>query len=384
MQLYQEKSPIDGQALLQFVALLQASANATTFANFSRGYPGHFDPVSDVYFFVPGGAVQPRTTIVIDGARKNLLVLLNGMENFDKVPACIAGWQDPYHASVDGSLYPFETAANLIAPGINAFCNQGTLDSCIIAGHSYGGAVAPWLAAKLTQVRPTTDLKLYTFGAPKNTEVGTFRNDIVDATRRLMIGGDPVPCLPLGTGNASNIWALQGVPTARQWARWKHHSTGLLFGTGFTVPLQADYPPYADSWTLVFSFGGWCTGSNAFGNVNHSLDAYYRQMVNVPDAPRVTAAPVTGRGHTPAPPMSTVALVEQRIVAQQQMGNVVINDPSEAAKQIAANVKTVRGVRYRGLQISGVQTVLYGDDVVTVVPTRRARRALVRRLNLTL
>lgn len=381
MNLYFETSPIDGRVHQQNISILMAGAVGNTLATFSAQYPGVFAP-TDIYSFLPGTPVNPRTTIVWDPVNvKNLLIVCNGMESGDKVPALISGWSQNQPSA--NPVYPFEVAAQSIAlavpnPGAGSGYNNIT-----IIGHSYGGAVAHFLARYIPGIASYTNVKIYTYGAPKPMPFASRAGLREINFRRVFLATDPVPCLPLGPDDASNVWSLFGVPTARNWARWRQMVTGLIFGTGLVTLTEAGNPPYADSWRFVLSMASWITGTNAFGNANHSLAAYYTAMVAVPAVTIPNPHPITAPERAPVPP-TTLRLQENANLAQAQQAGTIAVDPHGAARGIASGIPLVPGLRYHGQKRGADQVVIYNGNIIAYTKNRRARRALVRQLNKTL
>jgi pimeloyl-ACP methyl ester carboxylesterase len=380
MQLRQEESPVDGTVHQQNISLLLSASTATTQTAFGNGYPGFYSP-GDNYTYVASGITNPRATIIWDEAVQNIVIILNGMQNFDKVQQLIIGWADPSAAGTSVYCYPFENGAVALLNSIPVKPPGFNWQSVTIIGHSYGGAVAPWLAYHMNGISSNTNLKIYTYGAPKPSVNQIFGEQIVTNTRRVFQASDPVPCMPLGNGDASNVWAIQGVPTARAWARWRQYCSGLMAYPVLDGLAPADNPPYADNWSFFFSFASWVTGLNCFGAANHSLTSYYTAMLQVPAPPAPSRQPATG-GPPPQPhSLSAVQIESRQAVAQAQLATVVASNPNGASLQAAANIPQVAGARFYGRRVNGVQTVLYNGEVVTTVGTLRVRRAVVRQMN---
>jgi hypothetical protein len=378
VHLYYEQSPIDGRVHQQNVALLQAALIGVNLPSFSAQYPGTFEP-SDQYALTPGGSLLPRMTVIQSGTSSELLIVLNGMQAYDKVAAVVTGWSDPSFNN-DGSIYPYETAAILLA---RVLPNNGPgfrWGNVTIIGHSYGGAVAMHLAELVPGVGENTDLKIYTYGAPKHTVRANHGGQFVTDTRRVFLATDPVPCMPLGPSDASNIWALFGVPTARSWARWRHNSSGLIFGTGYVTLQPAPNPPYQDSWSLYFSLAGWVTGTNCFGNAKHTLSEYYAAMVSVPLVTVATQSPETVSANNPIAVHSAV-YAQNREAAEVQIGNTVAANPSAAVIGILSGTPQIPGQRFYGRRVGTEQRIYYDGEIVSFARTLRQRRSLVRALN---
>jgi pimeloyl-ACP methyl ester carboxylesterase len=379
MNLRPEVSPIDGVLHAENVQILQGCSAATTMAGLRQRCPGLFRD-DDLYDVVNSSSLLPKTTIIRNQSQRAILYVLNGMVNYDKVQACLDGWDNP-NIGGNGLTYPYETAARDLLYTTYVPGGNPSWLSVRIIGHSYGGAVAPYLASRLSYVRQETDMKIYTYGAPKPSTNLHWRGAITNNTRRVFLIGDPVPLLPLNYQDMASLWALVGVPLARRWSEWNQLCTGLTV-TDQAQMVVSEYPRRDDSPFRFSTLAAWLTGVRAFGADTHSLDAYYRAMAVVPAVTQYNPAPTTERIRGQSAYVTTQEIERTRVIQQIQMGNETAADPIAAVASIQQNVVLLKGVKYHGARWGGVHAIYYNDDIVGVTRTLRLRRAIVRRLNM--
>lgn len=379
MNLPPEISPTDGAMHLRNIYNLIAADQSTNFNQFIS-FAQTYASLSDDWGFTPSSGVTPKTVWLQDAVYNDICVFLLGMVNFDKVSQCLTGWSN--NPATNGlSVYPYQDAAQAITAILpfSTIVGQPWRNVTII-GHSYGGAVAPFVASLLRNVASSTNIRIYTYGAPKTSPGFVFPNKLVTATRRVFNQADPVPTLPLGPGDTSNVWAFTGVPTARAWARWSQYCRGLTNSTGFAL-VPADNPVFVSSWGLILSLASWMTGAECFGNPNHSLAAYSQLFQQVPDAIVPSAQPITtpepSRGHTLSGQNASVLVA----TAQAQQASLVAANPADAVAGVQSGVPVVPGQRFVGRKYGRRHAVLYGGEVILWVQTERVQKAVVRRLN---
>lgn len=142
---------------------------------------------------------QPSATIpagVIGQVGATAVVWITGTTNFQQLVV-----QAFYFATgpINQGLYSasalYEAAANAIAAEINA-AGAGTATRIVLAGHSYGGAVAMVLAAKMLIANPGRRVELLTVGAPAPGDKRLV--DLIDALRQTHYADerDPIPFMP--------------------------------------------------------------------------------------------------------------------------------------------------------------------------------------------
>jgi hypothetical protein len=373
-----ERSPIDGDFHRRALLVLAACSQANTLVGLTFRAPSIFDG-SEYYYYFSGGPVLPRRTYIFSSAKNFLLVVLNGMENWDKVQACLTGWANP--GSRLSGIYPFGSAGFNIWTELKNLPDFNNNTDVVVLGHSYGGAVAPWAADWIGQSVGVNNLMVYTYGAPKtnyNSRSG-FLSSI--PYRRVWHINDPVPGLPPTSEDLEKLWLLIGIPTARSWSRWLHPTSGYRMSQlNVLEPGTRPYIPL--TWPGVWlSTIDLLKSSTMFGNSNHDLASYQYAMQTIPAAVQITREPAPQREPAlpPVPPVRV--LEERRDVALIMAAAEVAADPQAAAIGVQAGIPLIPGVRYRGGYAQGHPAVYYDGQVVLVVKTRRLRRAIVRQLN---
>lgn len=378
MNLRTEYSPIDGLLHSENLLILQSALLATTRDQLGQRAPGIFAP-TDLYNMVASSSLLPKMTVVRDYYERKLLIVLNGMSGFDKVQACLTGWANA-GVTGDGFLYPYQSAAQALYSSIFSPGAGQVWDSVRIIGHSYGGAVAMHLAGQVPNVGRQTDMKMYTYGAPKPGLRASWRTDLIENTRRVFLTGDPVPKLPISHEEMASLWTLVGVPLARKWSEWDQPCSGLAPLPTNTLVVQNN-PLYVPTFTFYITLAGWATGISAFGSDQHTLDAYERALAVIPAVSAPNPFPSTYRTHRSHTMPTANQLDTERQVAIIQAAEVPAQDPAQAVIGIRAGIQIQQGEIFHGAVRSGVNAIIYNGDIVQFVRTRRLRRAMVRALN---
>lgn len=378
MNLRQEYSQIDGLLHQQNVSLLMGSQAASTFAAFRSSYPGIWD-TDDEYGFFAGSALVPRMTWVWNVRLGQILIILNGMQNNDKIAACLNGWSNPRYGQ-DNLIYPYQTAAVAANQGLPTRGPGNVWGQVRIIGHSYGGCVGMYLANILQGVGESAERLYYTYGAPKIGIQSQWSNRIVNQMRRVFLSQDPVPLLPLSYHDLSALWTITGVPTARAWSLWGNFWSGYT-QTDRAELVQSQMPSFQQWSGPVFSLTSWATGIRAFGADRHTLAAYYQAMIVVPAVNAPASFPATRREDDRIERPTAVQLEAARGVAVVEAQQLTGQDPGGAVRGIQSGVPIKHGEIYHGTKIGRDNVILYDGQVVGYAPTRRVRRAMVRELN---
>jgi pimeloyl-ACP methyl ester carboxylesterase len=381
MNLIPRNSMLNGDLHRQNIELLQASAVSTTLLGMRARAPGIFDG-TEGFNQVLSGPVIPRATFIADRPRNALVILLNGMEGFDKVSACITGWIDD-GSSVAANCSPYGLAATMLLPFIpNPNPGPGWQFVRII-GHSYGGAVGVWLAKQFPNLANFNTLELYTYGSPKPSR-GDFGAGRVDSeTVRVFNVLDPVPRLPYSSlRDHGQLWEIVGVPTARGWSRWFQTSTGFAVDSTGAM-YQQEVPNPQNPVAFYLTLAAYLSSNVAFGNDNHSLASYASLLASTPGVAVQQSFPRSSHTHTDSSRPTTNELNLDRAEALAIAGGATNADPAGALQGILSGTQLIEGERFHGTQSDGYQRVVYNGEIVATVATRRLRRALVRRLNRT-
>lgn len=373
-----ETSPVDGRVHRQNVAILSACSQVTTKAALVAALPAIIQS-DDLYFFFVGGPLLPRRTYIYSSNSNFLLVVLNGMEGGDKVAACLSGWDA--NQAPNSTVNPYGSAGAQVVTEILGQNIFSSVYQVVVIGHSYGGAVAPYVGAGLAQEVTFDNVHVYSYGAPKTNSQTASGVSLRLHVRRVYRDDDPVPSLPPSDNDLNQLWTLIGLPTARRWSRWRHQGSGYSLSVGgFLDPAVRPYTPitWPGLWNSLTSL---LQSGLMFGNNNHSLAAYTYAIGTTPNVtiPSDQPAPVP---LAPPPPEPPVRVLEQRRdEAFIQQANIAAADPQAAAQALQVGIPLVPGVRYKGGYAQGHPAIYYDGQLVLVVKTRRQRRAIVRYMN---
>lgn len=359
--------------------LLNAVSPSTSAPQAKTALAQYSDPDDQVIYF-PSGPANTKTFLVVNLAKRQLTVISLGIDGTTQIPALLASWTGTTTPDQAGNV--FNAAALLFVASVPTSL-VGSWLSVVLVGHSYGGAQMHWMAKLL---RGTTDINggtlfVYTYGAPKEEVRGGQFGSSGIYYRRMFTSQDPVPKLPPGPGDMGSVWVLVGVPTARKWERWFHWWQGYFINSDGSMGLS-DNSATLQNQAFVLTLASWISGGTAFGSPDHSLLSYTQFALAIPNAliaRRLTSGTTSGGSWEPTP-----VRVLQGLRAEQ-VATIALNadaNRADTAAGIQSGIQIVPGTRYRGERIQGEQWVLYGDQLVIPVRTLRARRALVRYLNL--
>lgn len=381
MLLVSERSPVDGELHQQNIALLNALQAAPDLATL-RFYLRTVAETDDTLQLLPSSGGLTKTFIVSNPVRNQLTICVGGMDNtFAQVSRCLDTWASA--SAGPNAFNTYQEAAGTIAASVPPIA--GGWNDVRIIGHSYGGAVSMWLPLQIPVAKLNNPgiKQIYTYGAPKAFNQGADFISGAFVVRRCFQNNDPVPSLPVGSSDVGSVWPYVGVSTARAWNRWTQKVSGLAFdGQGHM--LASSNPTLSAQPTLFYlTLASWLSGVNCFAADGHSLASYTQACAIVFVAPTFTSAPVTQRIRR-APDPTVQEVTRQRDEELAIIGTNVSANPGGAAVGIQSGIVLTTGVRYRGVKISGVNWVVYGDQLVTPTKTLRSRRALVRYLNRTI
>jgi Lipase (class 3) len=379
MNLMPKTSPFDGAIHRVNLALLNAALTAFNIGDMINAVPGIFSGL-ETFGYSSSGGYNTRTVWIYDSNTNAILILCTGMQNYQQVPYCLQGWSENWDYTTQ-TLYPFETSGLSLAVTIGPLQTGLYYSQVRIIGHSYGGAVAPYLAKQMFGLGVNTDLDLWTYGAPKP---GVSRNAV---PRRVAVNVvrcfqqyDPVPTLPPSSRELGQLWRLVGVPTARRWSEWFQSLTGVTITSPITMA-AADYPAVQQTYQWVLTVAAWASGLQAFGNPMHSLDSYAAAFTLMPQISQTILVPATYQRGRNEPDQTVPQMVADRDIVIEQASDVIEADTTTAVLSILGATTIVRGERYRGGSSYGFPVVRYAGNIVAYCKTRRLRRALVRSLN---
>lgn len=176
-------------------------------------------PLASVTTVPNDATVFPGSTIIVTPAWTQ--VVISGTSNPQQLALQVMQGANSYrNYGAYGTLELYNNAATVIlgrmvAAGV-------TLDRpLILAGHSYGGAVAALVAARVRLGNPDASIQLLTFGSPSPGDTRLIA--ILDRQIQqihLANDGDPVPGLPPAPSDLANLAALLPGALLTLWGRF--------------------------------------------------------------------------------------------------------------------------------------------------------------------
>lgn len=378
MNLRPELSPIDGTVHSDNLALLTACLNSSTYEQLQLAEPLFF-PDNNSYILLIAGDKFTRTTIVYQQLGNEILIVVNGINGTQQIQAVLDSWVSTTGPDQTGNIYA--QAALYIISQLPANPSGGW-NRITLIGHSFGGAVCHWLTTLLVgnlQSHPE-GIFCYTYGAPKETVTGGGFSQTNTYYRRVISLADPVPSLPPGPTNMGSVWTVTGIPTARDWATWRHAYQSYIVGSDGIMQTHAG-DPFIANVGFILSLASWISGSTAFGSESHSLAFYTSRLATVIPAPRPTLIPATTRETTRVPSLTANEMNIVREQAIVNVANAVQAAPGDTALGILTGIPRVAGARFTGGRFNGQPYVFYNGQPLVPSKTLRTRRALVRYLN---
>lgn len=154
----------------------------------------------------------------------------------------------------------------------------------IITGHSYGGAVATLVAARLIAADPTRNIQLLTFGSPS---AGDGRVDALlgNLVRRIHLAnaGDPVPGLPPTRLELGNLALLIPSPLLTAWNRFQQMRYRQVLNADGTISPWTDSP--LDRAFLLAMVAAILAGRPMAPFNAHNIDVYLERLRLVQPVP---------------------------------------------------------------------------------------------------
>jgi Lipase (class 3) len=233
---------------------------------------------------------QPSSARVIDGSlssgitpawlaylyQDDLVILVAGVRNASQAVAVYQSAGQPRILVGAASVSP---AIGIVAVQIGTRVlksAQGGYSRAVLAGHSYGGAIAEVLAAYLAGVAPELPVQVFSTGAPRPGD-NTVGAALANATcARIMTEGDPIPHFPCHFDEAPfGVFAL-GYQTALTWSHYAQGPGGRLvnrMGDLRSAELPPLFVPVVDA-DLVLWLGAALSG----GHPEHNLTTYLARL----------------------------------------------------------------------------------------------------------
>jgi len=181
---------------------------------------GAFAPGSTSIVVDNTAGVVPGSAIVRD--RDFSIVYVSGTTNPQQWALQVVGASTPaFNAGAYSTVAVWYNSAQAIIGRINA-ANLPAGRPIVLAGDSYGGAVATIVAAELLRQNPGQEIILITFGAPRPGDARLYQLLTGVKWVNVVNDGDPVPRLP-PVGGLLTTAATLGVPSSvvNRWAMYQ-------------------------------------------------------------------------------------------------------------------------------------------------------------------
>ncbi len=257
----------------------------------------------------------------------------------------------------------------------NAFFSvSGSLrDSVILAGHSFGGAVAQAWGAFLKRHAPAKTVRVITFGSPRvgirqwQDENGTLNHV------RYWNDGDPVPLIAPRTSEAVAAHAVIHRQASYRWNQFGNQGRGVRLSV--TGKADAEAKGVQPAPLTEVNVIGWATGLLQRPVQAHSIQEYYLRLDRAADAnvswhtgpPAQTIRARRGDPEPPPPSPQDVPVVAAQIAV------------------VSAAVVAVRSAPiptdYSFRQVGGEWGVFRGVEFVTFCASRARAQRIARTAN---
>lgn len=240
-----------------------------------------------------------------------------------------------------------------------------------IIGHSQGGAIAAWLARELKDERPTLQIGVLSFGAPK---VAGDQYILADNNRfaivRYMNDGDPVPSIPYVSDMnlAATLIAPSAVSTSssfsQHWGGRRLDANGDLRSYS-SQPSDALVPNLSD-------FSGWLYETELGRDTPHTINAYADRLALY----NANHPPLLANNIPNVRPDRPIVIPRAEAVRAANVQAVTMFNAG-GEQQRARLVQPPRTVFY-ATRKGRVWSVYLGDKQVAIGPTKKRARGLAR------
>lgn len=211
---------------------------------------------------------------------ETVLILVSCVDNIIMAGRLIAGYELGIAPILGGENALAKEAAQYIV-GRLAANHFGQARRWLLTGHSFGGMICQSLAAALVRQDATQEVKLTTFGSPREANTTNCRVlEHIDVTR-WMNDNDPIPLVPPHISEAPGFSAVLTFAAAASWGRYVHTRGGVQLNPDGTWVAQET--PQHTRLSVTDALGAFLV-SQSLGEVTpHSLIEYRNRIaLNVP------------------------------------------------------------------------------------------------------
>lgn len=361
---YHERS--DDIELAMWLSAFVASLDEPDWAiNFARLWPT-LNPLGTRYDPRNATSEAPRVKRITWNAGD--LFLIQGVKRNDTALGLLNAWGDPGEINNQEAVNAQVWRANREIWQAYNLQTDPPHGPVLIAGHSFGGAVAISLAQSFRYMSATRSIRVVTFGSPRpgpNIYANLVRR--IDH-RRYWNHDDPVPmCPPHGSeGRTGHVFLSRDV--SRRWNQTAQTGMGVMLPEDGRA-VESDYPatpPVNNTTNLI----RWATGIMTTAENGHAIREYYIRLVRAKElgirfSPRPTGAPHRPTS-VPPPPPPTPRTAPPEIAAERQA--------------IITATATMRASpmphEFEAHNLYGAWCVYRGEEAITTCATRADARRI--------
>lgn len=314
-----------------------------------------------------GDNSRPAFTMI--RTQSAVCLLIEGIGNSTQARALADAWQSPTDHNNKFTSNGFILSQ---ATSIQALVNltQYVGRKLVLFGHSFGGAIAHVLAAKMSDIGWTGGIASISLGAPKPAQAGLFAYLGNTEYERIFLSTDPVPYCPPDSRSAVLMHSLLSTGESTNVDQFVQPGNGLQIRPDGTVTVESN--PTTLLSTQSFSLLGWLAGFTGNQGVGHSLGQYVNALQRAQPTPqqrpepwptpRPSAEPATPRDH---------GTHRAQEAAQQ-------NVFQEQAQQNAVPLVIPQAQRFVAVRSGRIWAVEWQGQVVAVGPSKARARVIAR------
>jgi pimeloyl-ACP methyl ester carboxylesterase len=362
----------DASLSLDLLGMIQqVSGGSSTVQSIPRLFPDAFGDRNTFNFFGSTAASTRSLFVTWDTGK---MILFAGTAGTENVYNIVDGWARPLTFFGQGGSAGFENAVAEAYENMGVEWFQDALPY-YLAGHSYGGAVAQCLAARLRISPNYREVRCFSYGSPRPGGEGLQNRLRLLENVRFFNDNDPVRFMPPHGDEAPLLHSLMTVLLSSRSNDQVQPVGGRVFHQDGTWGRAEEWPSGETS--LDLNLPAWCTGRFGFAAIPHSIPEYLRRVeimyqTQNPPMPQPPLTQLRERGYDPDPE-------EQRRErgAADALQEQVIRNPQ--LPEIGPN--NTNTDRYIAHKKSGRWTVTQAGIIVQVCKGKRVAKRLARQWN---